>query len=53
MSEQEQLESLTAKLRELLPPVSVEDLEALLEMTEELGHIRNRARERRRRLETI
>jgi molecular chaperone GrpE (heat shock protein) len=50
-SEQERLESLTARLKELLPPISAGDLEALLEMTEELENIRQRARERRRRLE--
>jgi molecular chaperone GrpE (heat shock protein) len=50
-SEQERLESLTAKLKELLPPISADDLEALLEMTEELENIRQRARERRQRLE--
>jgi molecular chaperone GrpE (heat shock protein) len=50
-SEQERLESLTAKLKEILPPVSADDLEALLKMTEELETIRQRARERRRQLE--
>lgn len=47
--EQERLQLLTARLEELLPPVSIRDLEALLEMTEEVERIRERARERRQR----
>lgn len=50
MDEQERLEALTTRLKELLPPVSLGELEALLEMTEEAERIRERARERRRRL---
>ena len=49
-SERERLRLLTDKLKELLPPVSVSDLEALVEMTEEVERIRQRARERRRHL---
>jgi hypothetical protein len=49
-NEKERLELLTARLKDLLPPVSVDDLEILLAMTEEMEHIRERARERRRRL---
>ncbi|HEY2739376.1 MAG TPA: hypothetical protein VGK45_13295, partial [Thermoanaerobaculia bacterium] len=43
-SEQERLELLTARLKTLLPPVSVSDLENLLEMTEEMERIRKRTR---------
>lgn len=50
-SESERLELLTEKLRQLLPPVSVGELEALLGLTEELERIRERAQERRQRLE--
>jgi len=49
-SERERLELLTEKLRELLPPVSVGELESLLSLTEELERIRERAQERRQRL---
>jgi hypothetical protein len=48
--EQERLEVLTARLKELLPPVSATDLEALLEMAEEAERIRDCARERRQRV---
>src|SRR4051812_12821484 len=48
-SEQERVDLLTARLKELLPPVSVRDLENLLAMTEEVERIRERARERRQR----
>ena len=48
--EQERLELLTARLQELLPPISIGDLEALLEMAEEVERIRERARERRQRV---
>lgn len=46
----ERLDLLTMRLRQLLPPVSIQDLEVLLEMAEEVERIRDRARERRRRL---
>lgn len=49
-SERERLELLTERLRELLPPVSVGELESLLSLTEELERIRERAQERRQRL---
>lgn len=49
-SEHERLELLTEKLRKLLPPVSVGELEILLSLTEELERIRERAQERRQRL---
>lgn len=48
--EQERLVLLTSRLEELLPPVSIRDLETLLEMAEEAEGIRERARERRQRL---
>ncbi len=48
--EQERLTLLTSRLEELLPPVSIRDLETLLEMAEEAERIRERARERRQRL---
>ncbi len=48
--EQERLAFLTSRLEELLPPVSIRDLETLLEMAEEAERIRERARERRQRL---
>lgn len=48
--EQDRLACLTARLTELLPPVSLEDLESLLEMVEEVASIRESARERRQRL---
>jgi len=48
--EQKHLEELTARLNELLPPISLRELEALLEMTEEVKGIRERARVRRCRL---
>jgi hypothetical protein len=48
--EQARLEVLTARLKELLPPVSLGELEALLEMAEETERIRERAWERRRRV---
>ncbi len=51
--EEERLQGLTAKLKELLPPVTSKDLEVLLEMTEEVDRIREHARDRRRRLELI
>lgn len=49
-SDQERLDLLSARLKEILPPVSVAELEALLEMSLEVQSIRDRARERRRRL---
>jgi uncharacterized protein (DUF433 family) len=48
--EQERLETLTARLKAALPPVSPRELEALLETTKELELIRERAQERRQRL---
>jgi ribosome assembly protein YihI (activator of Der GTPase) len=48
--EQKHLDELTARLKELLPPVSLRELEALLEMAEKVNGIRERARERRCRL---
>lgn len=48
--ERSRLDLLTARLRQELPAASLEDLQALLSMTEEVGKIRERARERRRRL---
>ena len=48
--ERSRLDLLTARLRQELPPASLEHLQALLTMTEEVGKIRERARERRRRL---
>jgi uncharacterized protein (DUF433 family) len=48
--ENARLETLTAKLKEVLPPVSLGYLEALLEMTADVEGIRQRARERRQRL---
>lgn len=48
--EQARLESLTARLKELLPPISLGDLEALLEMAEEAESIRERAQARRQQL---
>jgi uncharacterized protein (DUF433 family) len=48
--EQERLETLTARLKEALPPVSPRELEALLEMTKDVELIRERALERRQRL---
>lgn len=48
--ERERLEFLTKRLKDLLPPISVDDLEVLLEMTEEAERIRERALERRRQL---
>lgn len=49
-AEQDRLAHLTARLRELLPPISLGELEGLLEMAEEAENIRERARERRQRL---
>lgn len=48
--EEKHLEILTARLKEALPPVSSQELEALLAMTNEVALIRERARERRQRL---
>jgi hypothetical protein len=48
--ERERLEFLTQRLKQLLPPISADDLEVLLEMTEEAERIRERALERRHRL---
>lgn len=48
--EQDRLACLTARLTELLPPVSLEELQGLLEMVEEVESIRASARERRQRL---
>jgi hypothetical protein len=48
--ERERLDSLTARLEELLPPVSSQDLEVLVEMAEQAERIRESARERRMRL---
>ena len=49
-SEQERLDSLTARLTELVPPVSVRALEVLSEMVADLERIEETARERRQRL---
>ena len=49
-AEQERLSFLTSRLEQLLPPVSVGELEALLQMAEEAERIREQARERRGRL---
>ena len=49
-AERNRLDLLTARLRQALPPVSPDDLQTLLTMTEEVEQIRERARERRRRL---
>jgi uncharacterized protein (DUF433 family) len=46
--EEKDLEILTARLKESLPPISPHELEALLEMTREVEIIREHARERRR-----
>jgi len=48
--EQERLGFLTTRLEQLLPPVSMGELEALLQMAEEAERIREQARDRRRRL---
>jgi len=48
--EQKRLEILTASLKEALPPISPGEFEVLLERTKEVESIRERARERRRRL---
>ena len=48
--QQERLEFLTARLKELLPPVSFDEIEVLLKMTGEMEQIRERSRERQRRL---
>ncbi|HEX5719139.1 MAG TPA: hypothetical protein VF179_23455 [Thermoanaerobaculia bacterium] len=49
-SEQERLGFLTTRLEQLLPPISMGELEALLQMAEEAERIREQARDRRRRL---
>jgi hypothetical protein len=49
-AERARLDELTARLDELLPPVSVQELEVLLGMAEEAERVRERAQERRRRL---
>jgi hypothetical protein len=49
--EQDKLEALTARLKELLPPVSMRDLETLFELAQEAERVRERARERRQRLD--
>lgn len=49
-AEQERLSFLASRLEQLLPPVSVGELEALLQMAEEAERIREQARERRGRL---
>ena len=49
-SEQQRLDFLTSRLTQLLPPVSMGELESLLRMAEEAERIREQARERRRRL---
>lgn len=49
-SEQQRLDFLTSRLAQLLPPVSMGELEALLQMAEEAERIREQARDRRRRL---
>lgn len=48
--EQGRLTSLTERLTQLLPPVSLAELQGLLEMVEEVESIRASARERRQRL---
>ena len=50
LDQQKRLEALTLRLKELLPPVSFDDLEVLLKMTDEMKQIRQRAEERQRRL---
>lgn len=49
-SEEERLDILTSRLEQLLPPVSMGELEALLRMAEDAERIREQARERRLRL---
>ena len=49
-AEQERLVFLTSRLEQLLPLVSMGELEALLQMAEEAERIREQARERRQRL---
>lgn len=49
-SERERLDFLTSRLEQLLPPVSMGELEALLQMAEEAARIREQARDRRQRL---
>jgi len=49
-AERERLGFLTTRLEQLLPPVSMGELEALLQMAEEAERIREQARDRRRRL---
>jgi hypothetical protein len=49
-SEQERLDFLTSRLEQLLPLVSMGELETLLQMAEEAERIREQARERRQRL---
>jgi len=49
-TEQERLAFLTSRLEHLLPPVSMEELEILLQMAEEAERIREQARDRRQRL---
>ena len=48
--EEEHLKILTARLKEVLPPISPHELTVLLEMTNEVALIRERARERRWKL---
>ena len=48
--EQERLDLLTSRLKQLLPPVSPEELETLVQMAEEAERIRERARERRQQM---
>lgn len=50
LAEQERLAFLTSRLEQLLPSVSMEELEVLLKMAEEAERIREQARERRERL---
>jgi hypothetical protein len=51
--EQERLDSLTARLDELLPPISPREIAGLVQMAQEADRIRERARERRKRLEVV
>jgi uncharacterized protein (DUF433 family) len=48
--DQDRLDLLTTRLHQVLPPVSPDDLQALLTMAEEVEQIREQARERRQRL---
>lgn len=53
LEEQERLDSLTARLDELLPPISPHEIASLVKMAQEADRVRERARERRKRLEAM